>query len=62
MNGIYQGSGEAYVPLNKMPALSNVFLGISCLGGAIMGGWLIHVIPANEELGVTLPLLWGSSG
>ena len=44
VNGIYQGSGEAYVPLNKMPALSNVFLGISCLGGATMGGWLCLII------------------
>ncbi|MGI6000323.1 MAG: hypothetical protein ACOX8J_04855 [Candidatus Merdisoma sp.] len=40
VNGVYLGSGEQYQPLHKVPAISNVFLGISCIGGFFLCGWL----------------------
>lgn len=40
VNGVYLGSGEQYVPLNKMPAIANVFIGISCVAGFLLCGWL----------------------
>ncbi|MCI8559378.1 MAG: hypothetical protein HFI19_16805 [Lachnospiraceae bacterium] len=40
VNGRYLGSGEEYVPLNKMPVVANVFVGISCIGGVLFAGWL----------------------
>ena len=40
VNGVYEGSGEPYVPLHKMPAIANVFIGISCIGGYLLAGWL----------------------
>lgn len=40
VNGRYLGSGEEYVPLNKMPVMANVFIGISCVGGFLMTKWL----------------------
>lgn len=40
VNGKYLGSGEEYVPLNKMPVIANVFIGISCIGGVLFAGWL----------------------
>lgn len=44
VNGKYLGSGEEYIPLNKMPVLANVFIGISCIGGFLMTKWLGFLI------------------
>lgn len=33
VNGVYLESNEPYEPLHKVPVISNVFLGISCIGG-----------------------------
>ncbi len=44
VNGRYLGSGEEYVPLNKMPVMANVFIGISCIGGFLMTKWLGFLI------------------
>ena len=44
VNGRYLGSGEEYVPLNKMPVMANVFIGISCIGGFLMAKWLGFLI------------------
>ncbi len=38
VGGKYLGSGEEYVPLSKMPAICNVFIGISCIGGYFLAG------------------------
>ena len=38
VNGVYLGSGETYTPLNKVPAMSNVFIAISCLAGFLLEG------------------------
>ena len=38
VNGIYEGSGERYIPLNKVPVISNVFIAISCIGGFLLCG------------------------
>lgn len=40
VNGVYQDNGEQYVPLHKMPAIASVFIGISCIGGYLLAGWL----------------------
>lgn len=40
VNGVYLGSGEPYQPLHKVPAVSHVFLGISCIGGFFVCGWV----------------------
>ncbi len=40
VNGVYRESGEAYQPLHKVPAVSHVFLGISCIAGFLLCGWL----------------------
>lgn len=40
VNGVYVGSGENYTPLNKVPGIANVFIGISCIGGLVLCGWL----------------------
>ncbi|MCI8375730.1 MAG: hypothetical protein HFI29_09900 [Lachnospiraceae bacterium] len=44
VNGRYLGSGEEYVPLNKVPVLANVFVGISCIGGFLTTKWLGFLI------------------
>ena len=44
VNGKYLGSGEEYIPLNKMPVLANVFIGISCIGGFLLTKWLGFLI------------------
>lgn len=44
VNGKYLGSGEEYVPLNRMPVMANVFIGISCVGGFLMTKWLGFLI------------------
>lgn len=44
VNGRYLGSGEEYVPLNKMPVMANVFVGISCIGGFLLTKWLGFLI------------------
>jgi len=38
VNGVYDGTGESYVPLNKVPGISNVFVAISCIGGWMLCG------------------------
>lgn len=38
VNGVYLGSGQTYTPLNKVPAISNVFVGISCVAGFVLEG------------------------
>ena len=38
VNGIYEDSGEKYMPLNKVPTISNVFIAISCIGGLLLCG------------------------
>ena len=40
VNGVYQGSGEQYQPLHKTPTICNVFLGISCIAGFLLCGWI----------------------
>jgi len=40
VNGVYLGSGEKYVPVHKMPAVANVFIGITCIGGFLCTKWL----------------------
>ena len=40
VNGVYLGSSEQYQPLHKTPAISYVFLGISCIGGYFLCGYL----------------------
>ena len=50
------GSGEEYVPLNKMPVMGNVFMGISIIGGFLMTKWLGFLI------GVLFSFLYASLG
>lgn len=50
VNGVYLGSGEQYQPLHKTPALSYVFLGISCVGGYFL----------CSTLGLLIGILFGS--
>lgn len=50
VNGVYLGSGEQYQPLHKIPALSYVFLGISCIGGYFLCG----------TIGLLIGILFGS--
>ena len=38
VNGIYEESGERYVPLNKIPALSNILIAVSGIGGFLLCG------------------------
>ena len=40
VNGVYQDSGEQYQPLRKTPTMCNVFLGISCIAGFLLCGWI----------------------
>lgn len=40
VNGVYQDSGEQYQPLRKIPTMCNVFLGISCIAGFLLCGWI----------------------
>ncbi len=56
VNGRYLGSGEEYVPLNKMPVMGNVFMGISIIGGFLMTKWLGFLI------GVLFSFLYASLG
>ena len=46
VNGVYQGSGEQYQPLHKTPTMCNVFIGISCIAGFLLCGWLGLLIGA----------------
>ena len=52
VNGKYQGTGEDYVPLHKIPTLSYVFVGLSCIGGYFVCG----------IIGVTIGLLFSTLG
>ena len=38
VNGTYQEGGEPYVPLQKMPGIADVFIGLSVLGGYFLCG------------------------
>ena len=40
VNGVYQDSGEQYQSLRKTPTMCNVFLGISCIAGFLLCGWI----------------------
>lgn len=40
VNGVYVGSGEQYMPLEKMPSSVNVFIAISVIGGLVLCGWI----------------------
>lgn len=40
VDGVYVESGEQYTPLNKMPGIANVLIGLSSLGGYLLCGIL----------------------
>ena len=50
VNGIYQDNGQPYQPLQHIPTFCHVLLGISCVAGFLLCGWL----------GLALGLLFGT--
>ncbi len=38
VNGLYQGSGERYIPLNKVPSISNTLIAVSSILGFLLCG------------------------
>ena len=40
VNGIYQDNGQSYQPLNRIPTYCHVLLGISCIAGFLLCGWV----------------------
>ncbi len=40
VNGIYQDNGQPYQPLNRIPTYCHVLLGISCVAGFLLCGWI----------------------
>lgn len=40
VNGVYQGSGEAYKPLEQLPGMVKPMMAVSAIGGLILSGVL----------------------